>query len=108
MPTSKLLPAVSLGPQRISQGVSDGLLIKKVQPIYPAQALQMHVEGTVVLQASIGKDGNIRNVKVLSGSPILVRAASDAVKQWKYRPYTLNGQPVEIDTQISIAFKSPK
>jgi len=108
MPTSKALPAVSLGPQRISQGVSDGLLIKKVQPIYPAQALQMHVEGTVVLQASIGKDGNIRNLKVLSGSPILVRAASDAVRQWKYRPYTLNGQPVEIDTQISIAFKSPK
>ena len=100
--------AVVLGTQRVSQGVSDGLLLKKVQPVYPAQALQMRVEGTVVLQATIGKDGNIRNVKTVSGSPILVRAASDAVRQWKYRPYTLNGQPVEIDTQISITFKAPK
>ncbi len=100
--------AVVLGTQRVSQGVSDGLLIKKVQPVYPAQALQMHVEGAVVLQATIAKDGSIRNVKAVSGSPILVRAASDAVRQWKYRPYTLNGQPVEIDTQISITFKAPK
>ena len=107
MPTNKA-PAVSLGTQRVSQGVSDGLLVKKVQPIYPAQALQMHVEGTVLLQATIAKDGSIRNVKAISGSPILVRAASDAVRQWKYRPYELNGQPVEIDTQISITFKSPK
>ena len=106
--TSNALPTVAAESHRISQGVSDGLLLKRVQPAYPSQALQMHIEGTVVLQATIGKDGSIKNVKALSGPPILERAASDAVRQWKYRPYTLNGQPVEIDTQVSVAFKAPR
>ena len=105
---TKALPTVAPESHRISQGVSDGLLIKRVQPTYPAQALQMHIEGTVVLQATIARDGTIKNVKALSGPPILARAASDAVRQWKYRPYTLNGQPVEIDTQVSVAFKAPR
>jgi protein TonB len=67
----------------------------------------MRVEGAVQLQATISKTGEITHVKVLSGDPQLTRAASDAVKQWKYQPYLLNGEPVEIQTQISVNFKLP-
>jgi TonB family protein len=92
---------------RISQGVSEGMIVKKVQPTYPAQARQMHLEGTVELQANISPSGNIAGIKQLSGSPILGRAAIDAVRQWKYKPYYLNGQPVEIQTQVTVNFKLP-
>ena len=80
---------------RISQGVSQGLIVKKVQPLYPAQARQMRLEGIVELQANISKSGSISGVKQLSGDPVLGRAAMDAVRQWKYKPYFLNGEPVE-------------
>jgi TonB family protein len=92
----------------VSQGVSQGLLIKKVQPTYPSNALRMHLEGAVQLLATIGKSGNITAVKTLSGEPTLARAAADAVKQWKYKPYYLNGDPVEIQTQITVNFKLPR
>ena len=92
---------------KVSQGVSEGLLVKRVQPIYPAQARQMRVQGPVQLLATISKDGAITNVKVMSGSPQLSRAAVDAVKQWKYKPYYLNNEPVEIQTQIIVNFKLP-
>ena len=91
----------------ISQGVSQGLLVKKVQPVYPKTALSMRVEGIVELMATISKTGDITNVKVLKGDPQLTRAAADAVKQWKYKPYLLNGEPVEITTQVTINFKLP-
>ena len=91
----------------ISQGVSQGLLIKKVQPIYPKNALFMRVEGAVDLMATISKNGDITRVKVLNGDSQLTRAATDAVKQWRYKPYLLNGEPVEIQTQITINFKLP-
>ena len=92
---------------KVSQGVSQGLVLKKVAPDYPAQARQLRIEGTVQLEATIAKDGSVKNLKVASGHPILARAAIDAVKQWKYRPYLLNGQAVEIDTQIAVNFKLP-
>jgi protein TonB len=92
---------------KVSQGVSQGLLMKRVQPNYPQQALQMRMEGTVLLEANVTKDGRISNVKVLKGDNILAKAAVDAVKQWKYNPYFLNGEPVEIQTQISVTFKLP-
>ena len=92
----------------ISQGVSQGLLMKKVQPVYPRNALFMHMEGSVELMATISKTGDISHVKVLSGDSQLTRAAADAVKQWKYKPYLLNGEPVEIQTQVTINFKLPK
>jgi len=91
----------------ISQGVSQGLLIKKVPPSYPSNALRMHIEGAVELTATISKAGLISQIKVLSGDPQLTKAATDAVKQWKYKPYLLNGEPVEIQTQITINFKLP-
>jgi TonB family protein len=95
------------GTVKISQGVTQGLLLKRVPPSYPQSAKQMRIQGTVQLQASISKEGNVTNVKTLSGDASLARAAIDAVKQWKYRPYTLNNEPVEIQTTITVNFKLP-
>lgn len=92
---------------KVSQGVSQGLLVKKMPPVYPSKALQMRIQGAVQLIASISKAGDITNVKVLSGDTMLARAAIDAVKQWKYKPYYLDSQPVEIQTQITVNFKLP-
>ncbi len=89
---------------RVSQGVSQGLLIHKVQPAYPALARQARIQGTVVLQALIGKDGTIQNLHVVSGHPMLTGSALDAVKQWRYKPYYLNGEPVEVETTINVNF----
>jgi periplasmic protein TonB len=94
-------------PVRVSQGVSQGLLVKVIQPIYPAAARQMRVEGPVRLEATISKNGDISNVKVLSGNPMLTGAAQEAVRRWKYKPYYLNGSPIEIQTEITINFKLP-
>jgi len=91
----------------VSQGVSQGLLYRKVAPSYPSNALRMHIEGEVQLQATISKQGDITRIKVLSGDAQLAKAASDAVKQWKYKPYLLNGEPVEIQTQVTVHFKLP-
>jgi TonB family protein len=100
-------PAPVLGTLNVSQGVSRGLLVKKTQPVYPPTALQMHVEGAVELLATISKNGDISAVKIVSGNPSLARAAVDALKQWKYKPYLLNGEPVEIQTQVTMNFKLP-
>jgi protein TonB len=101
------LPSESPQDIRISQGVSQGLLLKRVQPIYPAQARQARIEGAVELMATITKDGSTRDVKVISGPALLGKVAVDAVRQWKYKPYYLNGEPVEVQTQIMLNFKLP-
>ncbi len=92
---------------RISQGVSQGLIVKKVQPVYPPQARLTRLEGIIELQARVSKSGSISGVKQLSGDPVLGRAAMDAVRQWKYKPYFLNGEPVEVETQVTVNFKLP-
>jgi protein TonB len=89
---------------RVSQGVTEGLLVHKVTPTYPPLARQARIQGSVVLAALIGKDGSIQNLKVVSGHPMLTSSALDAVRQWKYKPYFLNGEPVEVDTQITVNF----
>jgi len=89
---------------RVSQGVLQGNLIRDVKPTYPAIAKAARVQGSVVLQATISKDGSIENLRVVSGHPMLVQSALDAVKQWRYRPYALNGEPVEVETQITVNF----
>jgi protein TonB len=89
---------------RVSQGVSSGLLIKKVQPNYPPLARQARIQGQVLLQAQISKDGTIENLTLISGHPMLAPAALDAVKQWRYKPYMLNGEPVAVDTQVVVNF----
>ncbi len=99
----KLQPVV---PQRIriSQGVTSGLLIHKVEPSYPVLAKSARIQGNVMLKAIIDKEGNIQDLQLLSGHPMLVPAAINAVKQWRYRPYLLNGQPVEVETTITVIF----
>jgi protein TonB len=90
---------------RISQGVTQGMVLRRVQPSYPQMAKIARVQGAVVLAAIIGKDGTIQNLHVVStASPLLNQAAIDAVKQWRYRPYILNGEPVEVDTTVTVNF----
>jgi protein TonB len=89
---------------RVSQGVSQGLLIRRVQPAYPPLARQARIQGTVVLQAEISKEGTIQNLQLVSGHPMLAPAAIEAVKQWRYKPYLLNGEPVAVETQVVVNF----
>jgi protein TonB len=89
---------------RVSSGVQSGLLVRKVPPAYPPLARQARIQGTVVLQAQISKEGNIENLQLISGHPMLAPAAIEAVKQWKYKPYLLNGEPVEVETQVQVNF----
>jgi protein TonB len=89
---------------RVSQGVSEGLLLHKVTPNYPPLAKQARIQGSVVQQATIGKDGSIQNLRVQSGHPMLTQSAIDAVRQWKYKPYLLNGEAVEVETTVQVNF----
>ena len=88
----------------LSAEVSQGLLVKQVPPVYPPLARQARIQGTVVLRAIIAKDGSVENLELVSGHPMLVNAAMDAVKQWQYKPYVLKGAPVEVQTTINVNF----
>ncbi|HKW57152.1 MAG TPA: energy transducer TonB, partial [Candidatus Acidoferrum sp.] len=91
---------------RIRQGgnVTAAMLINRVQPVYPALARQTRISGTVRLHAIISKDGSVKELEVISGHPLLVQSALDAVRQWRYHPTLLNGEPVEVDTTIDVIF----
>jgi protein TonB len=89
---------------RVSQGVMEGALVHRVEPVYPPEAKQHHVQGDVLLNASVGKDGRIYNLTVISGPPELIEASVGAVQQWRYQPYMLKGKPVEVQTTIKIRF----
>jgi periplasmic protein TonB len=89
---------------RVSAGVQQGNLITQVKPGYPAIAKSARIQGAVVLQAEISKQGTIENLRVISGHPMLVQSALDAVKQWRYKPYLLNGEPVPVETTITVNF----
>ena len=89
----------------ISEPVQQALLIHRVEPVYPALARQIRLEGTVRLRAIIGRDGAVNSLELLSGHPILARAALDAVSQWRYRPTLLHGQPVEAETYVTVIFQ---
>jgi protein TonB len=93
------------GPMRVSSMVVEGMLLRKTVPVYPPIAHAAGVEGTVVLAAVIARDGTIQNLHVMSGSAMLQQAALDAVRTWRYRPYLLNGEPVEVETSINVIFK---
>ena len=100
------VPAKIATPQRVrvSQGVEHGLLVSKVQPQYPSEAKEQGIQGEVLLQVTIDKEGNVANIQVVSGPEGLVPVSVEAVKQWKYRPYLLNGTPVEVETQVTVNF----
>ncbi len=97
---------VPVTPQRvrISGGVTKGLLIHRQEPVYPTLARAARVQGEVVLSAVISPSGQIENLQLVSGHPMLVPAAMAAVKEWRYKPYLLNGQPVEVETTITVIF----
>jgi protein TonB len=99
-------PPPKLTPKRVTVGgnVQAARLINKVQPLYPPLARQTRISGTVKLHAIIGKDGTVQRLEVQSGHPLLVQAAQDAVRQWRYQPTLLNGEPVEVDTEIDVIF----
>jgi protein TonB len=90
---------------RVAQGVTQGMVIKKVQPVYPPQARYAGIQGTVVMSAVISKNGDVVDLEVLNGPIELVVSAVNAVRQWKYRPYLLMGEPVEVDTQITVNYR---
>jgi TonB family protein len=89
---------------RISAGVSSGLLTNRVDPVYPPIARQARVQGTVILKAVISTTGDVSDLELISGHPMLAPAAIEAAKQWKYKPYLLNGKPVEVETQVQVNF----
>jgi protein TonB len=92
------------GPVPVSSGVMAGMLVQKTVPSYPPIAKASGTQGTVVLTATISRNGIIENLHVVSGSQMLQQAALDAVKTWRYRPYLLNGEPVDVETTISVVF----
>ena len=97
-------PSAHSAPTRMSEGVMQAALIQKVQPQYPAIARAMHLAGTVRLRAIIGADGGVRQVDVISGNTFLAQSAVAAVREWRYRPTRLNGEPVEVETFITVNF----
>jgi len=92
------------GPIRVGGNVQAARIVNRVQPIYPPLARQTRISGTVRLHAIISKDGTIQQLEVISGHPLLQQAALDAVRQWRYQPTLLNGEPVEVDTTIDVIF----
>ncbi|MGA7585119.1 MAG: TonB family protein, partial [Rouxiella badensis] len=108
MDSQSKAPTPVLQQLHVSQGVSRGLLVKEIPPAYPAGALNLRIEGAVELLATVSKNGDVSAVKTLSGDPQLAHAAAEAVKKWKYKPYLLNGEPVEIQTQVTVKFKAPR
>jgi len=89
---------------KISSGIAQGLKTHNVTPIYPPAARNAGIQGDVILQATIDTKGHITNIRVVQGDPILVKASIDAVKEWRYRPYVFNGEPVVVQTTIKIQF----
>ena len=92
-------------PVLVSRGVMAAQLIERVEPVYPEAARRIHLEGTVELRAFISRDGRIQELEVLSGHPWFIRAAREAVLEWRYRPTLLNGEPVEVETIITVIFR---
>ena len=90
---------------RIAQGVAEGNILSKVPPHYPEEAKQNYITGDVILDFTIDRNGNVTGLKIISGHPLLASAAVDAVKQWKYKPFLLNGEPVDVETTARIIFR---
>jgi len=105
-------PAVSVvaakapvGRLRVSSGVSEGMLIAPIRPVYPIIAKAAHVEGSVVVEAIISRTGTIESLHVVSGPQMLQNAALDAIREARYQPYRLNGEPTEVETRITVNFR---
>jgi periplasmic protein TonB len=103
-PASKIAGPTHGGSPRIPAGVMQGLIVTRVNPVYPPIARAARISGTVTLHAIIGKEGRIERLEAISGPPMLQGAALDAVKHWTYKPFLLNGEPVEVDTTVIVNF----
>jgi protein TonB len=90
---------------RVSEGVAKALLVKKVEPEYPQEARDKRIQGAVILQVEISEAGDVKDARLISGHPLLAEAAIEALKQWKYKPYLLNGEPVQVETRATVDFK---
>jgi protein TonB len=99
-----ITPAAPNVPIRVPSTIVAGLLLNKTIPHYPPIAVAAHIEGTVILQATISISGTIENLRVVSGPAMLQQAALDAVSNWRYRPYLLNGKPLEVETTVNVIF----
>jgi len=102
---SNVMTILPPAPIRVGGNVQAARVVSRVMPVYPAEASEQRLGGTVQLEATVTKEGTIRSLKALNGHPLLAEAAMDAVRQWRYRPTRLNGVPVEVITSISITFK---
>lgn len=100
----RVAPGPKQAPVRVSSSVAAGRLVGKTLPVYPRIAVAARMEGTVVLQATISRAGTIENLRVISGPAMLQQAALDAVKQWRYQPFLLDGEPVEVETTVNVVF----
>jgi protein TonB len=103
-PPVVIAPKARPGPLRISAGVAKGRLLVPIQPIYPVIAKTARIQGTVVVEAVISREGTVENLKVVSGPPMLAQAALSAIARARYEPYRLNGEPVEVETTINVVF----
>jgi TonB family protein len=103
-PPTTDVPAVPGGPTRIPSGVLAGMILSKPAPVYPDEAKAAHVQGAVILHAIISKTGTVENLQVISGNGMLVNSARDAVSKWTYKPYLLDGRPVEVETSITVNY----
>jgi len=103
-PVIRVVHPAPSGPVRISTMVQEGMILQKTKPVYPPIAITTHTQGTVVLAATISKGGIIENLRVVGGPPLLQQAALNAVSTWRYRPYLLDGQPVEVETTVNVVF----
>jgi protein TonB len=97
-------PTQPSAPMRVTSGVQSARLVFGPKPAYPPLARITRTQGTVRIQAIIGRDGTIRNLQVLNGPPLLIEVAIEAVRQWRYQPTLLNGEPVEVITEIDVHF----
>jgi len=103
-PPAVVEPSPKPGPLRVSAGVAAGQLLTPIRPVYPAIAKEARIQGTVVVEATISKQGTVEHARVVSGPPLLTGAALSAIDQARYRPYKLNGEPVEVATTIQVIF----
>ena len=115
MPSAIAAPATPTSPLESAEtsraatpaGLSGGTLLRKVRPIYPAEAIASRMQGSVTLFGTVGEGGQLHGLRIMSGDPVLGQAALDAVQQWQYEPYRLNGKPIPRTTRITVEFKLP-
>jgi protein TonB len=107
MPATGTAKAPSSDLLEVPEDFADDQVVHRVHPSYPKQAKVRKLQGTVVLQAIVNKQGKVDSLQLLSGDPVLAQAAADAIKQWRYKPYSHNGELADFQTRVTVDFKLP-